>query len=127
MKKKGSRSDYCKERQAELRAAYFSQEAYPTVKETLQQSIKSPASRFWVDPDRARDVISRMEKDPEALDSMYPERRRMYTDLFRKYREIQRQFPGQPKIESVTMAIYSGAPEFYLTLAGARRILYNNA
>lgn len=125
MKKKGSTSDYIKQRNAELRAAYLSQKVYSTSDASLQQTLKTPTSRFWVDPDRARDVISRIEKDPDATAGMYPERRRMYADLFREYQKIQRQFPGQSKIASVTMAVYSGAPEFYLTPSGARRILYS--
>ncbi|MDE6379644.1 MAG: hypothetical protein K2L11_04160 [Muribaculaceae bacterium] len=127
MKKKGNTSDYAKERNAELRRTFFSQLSYSTTTEALEKTIKSPSSRFWVDPDRARDVLSRIEKNPETKDTMYPQRRRMYEALYRKYQEISRRFPGQSKIESVTMAVYSAAPEFFITPSGARRILYNNA
>ena len=67
-----------------------------------------------------------MEKDPLATASMHPERRRMYEDLYRRYQEIRLQFPGQSKIKAVTMAIYSGAPEFYLSTWRARHIVYDN-
>ncbi|MDE5814103.1 MAG: hypothetical protein K2H72_07445 [Muribaculaceae bacterium] len=125
MKKKGNVSDYAGERNNELRNAFFKQNHYSTSSEALEKTVKSPSSRFWVDPDRARDVISRIEKDPAATTTMYPQRRRMYEALYRKYREIASQFPGQSKIQSVTMAVYSAAPEFYLTPAGARRIIYS--
>ncbi|MDE7347534.1 MAG: hypothetical protein K2N48_12455 [Muribaculaceae bacterium] len=124
MKKKGSTSDFIKQRNAELRAAFFSQRQYSTSDIVIEKAVRTPASRFWVDPDRARDVISRIEKDPGLLEGMYPERRRMYDALIRKYREIKRQFPGRSKIHSVTMAIYSGAPEFYLSTSRARSIVY---
>ena len=127
MKKKGNRSDFIGERNAELRAAFFSQDNYSTTDASLKKTLKTPTSRFWVDPDRARDVISRMEKDPAALECMNPERRRMYMALFSKYQKIKRQFPGESKIHSVTMAVYSGAPEFFLTPCGVRKILYTNS
>ncbi len=125
MKKKGSTSDFNAERNAELRAAFFSQEVYSTSDAVMKRIVKTPTSRFWVDPDRARDIMSRMEKDPAAIDRMIPERRRMYRALFEKYQMMRRQYPDSSKIQAVTMAIYSGAPEFYLTPAGARCILYS--
>ena len=123
MKKKGNTSDYTDERNAELRNAFFSQLGYSTTSEALKRSVKTPSSRFWVDPDRARDMISRIEKDPDSTQKMYPQRRRMYEALYRRYREMSRQFPGRSKIQTVTMAVYSQAPEFFLTPSAARRIL----
>ena len=125
MKKKGCISDFTRERAAELRAAFFNQGVYSTCDSVMQKTVKTPASRFWVDPERARDVMSRMEKNPASLQRMLPERQRMYTDLYRRYNEIRRRFPEQNKLESVTMAIYSGAPEFYLSSSRARSIIYS--
>lgn len=125
MKRKGNTSDYTAERNAELRAAFFNQGIYSTSDESLAKTLRTPTSRYWVDPSRARDVISRIEKDPESTSTMYPQRRRMYDDLFRRYQEIRRQFPGQAKIHSVTMAVFSRAPEFFLTPSAARKILYS--
>lgn len=125
MKKKGSTSDFIGQRNAELRAAFFSGGVYSTCDSVMKKTVRTPASRFWVDPDRARDMISRIEKDPGFMESMNPERRRMYEALYRKYREIQISFPGKSKIRAVTMAIYSGAPEFFLSASRARSIIYN--
>ena len=127
MKKKGNISDFTDQRNAELRAAFFSQETYSTSDAAMAKVLKTPASRFWVDPPRARDVMSRMERDRAYTASMHPERQRMYEALFRRYLEIRRQFPGESKIKAVTMAIYSGAPEFYLSASAARKVVYNNA
>lgn len=125
MKKKGSISDCHAERDAELRKAFFSQEIYSTSDAVIKQTLKTPTSRFWVDPDRARDVISRIEKDPESISGMHPERKRMYMALYEKYRNLQMQFPSFSKIKTVSMAIYSGAPEFFLGISTARRIIYS--
>lgn len=125
MKKKGSTSDFMSQRNAELRKAFFSQGRYSTSDTVMKQAIRTPASRFWVDPVRARDIISRIEKDPAILQRMYPERKRMYETLYRKYLEILSRFPSRSKIENVTMAIYSGAPEFFLSTSRARSIIYS--
>ncbi len=125
MKKKGSKSDFSAQRNAELRAAFFSQEVYSTCDKVMKQTLKTPTSRFWVDPDRARDIMSRIEKNPDILERMTPERGRMYRALFEKYQLMRSQYPDNSKIQAVTMAIYSGAPEFYLTPSAARNILYN--
>lgn len=125
MKRKGSKSDFTEERNKELKSRFFSQEAYSTSDKSLNKVIKSPASRFWVDPDRARDVISAIKKNPGVLEKMYPERQRMYKALLSKYEEIQRQFPDKSRIDCVSMAIYSGAPEFFITPSAARSIIYN--
>lgn len=124
MKKKGSISDFNNERNAELKAAFFSQDVYSTSDKAIRRVVKTPASRFWVDPDRARDIMSRMEKDPDALSGMFPERRRMYKALYEKYQMMRRQDPSASKIKAVTMAIYSGAPEFFLAPSTARGIIY---
>lgn len=125
MKRKGSKSDFTEERNKELKSRFFSQEVYSTSDKSLIKVIKMPASRFWVDPDRARDVISTIKKNPGVLEKMYPERQRMYKALLSKYEEIQRQFPDKSRIDCVSMAIYSGAPEFFITPSTARNILYN--
>ena len=125
MKKKGCSCDFNADRNAELRAAFFNQEVYSTSDKEIKKTLKTPTSRFWVDPDRARDIMSRMEKDPEALSGMKPERRRMYKALFDKYQKLRKQNPTDPKIKVVSIAIYSGAPEFFIAPSTARSIIYN--
>lgn len=124
MKKKGSVSDCHAERNAELRKAFFNQGIYSTNDTVIKKAIKTPSSRFWVEPDRARDVMSRIEKDPGSISGMHPERQRMYMALYEKYKQIRRQFPTDSKIKAVSMAIYSGAPEFFLAPSTARSIIY---
>ncbi len=124
MKKKGSSCDFRHRRAAELRAAFFSQDLYSTCDEVMKKTVKTPSSRFWVEPERARDVISRFEKDPDSLTRMYPEKQRMYRALYEKYKALHLKNPSESKINCVTMAIYSGAPEFFLSPATARSILY---
>lgn len=125
MKKKGSVSDFFAERNAELRKAFFDQGNYSTCDDVLRQTVKTPTSRFWVDPDRARDVMSRIEKNPDSISSMHPERQRMYLALYKRYQQLRSQFPSDPKIKVVSMAIFSGAPEFYLAPSTARDIIYS--
>lgn len=125
MKKKGSFCDFRDSRAAELRAAFFSQDLYSTGNEVMKQIVKTPSSRFWVEPERARDVLSRFEKNPQSIARMHPERQRMYLVLYERYKELRIKNPTESKISCVTMAIYSGAPEFFLSPSTARSILYN--
>lgn len=124
MKRQGSTSDFNEQRNAELRAAFFDTGLYSTSDEAMRRTVKTPASRFWVDPYRARDVISHIEKNPDTLDDMLPERRRMYGKLYERYKQLRLQHPDASKIQSVTMAVYSKAPEFFISPATARTILY---
>lgn len=127
MKRKGCRSDFNQDRDRELRRAFFSQGVYSTSDEVMRKTVKTPASRFWVDPERARDVLSRMEKDPQALSGMKPERRRMYKELFSRYIGHRRKYPLRPKIDCVSMAVYSIAPEFFISPNTARRMIYQSS
>lgn len=125
MKKKGCISDFTADRNAELRKAFFNQDVYSTGDAAMKKTLKTPTSRFWVDPDRARDVMSRMEKDPDALSGMKPERQRMYRALYKKYTKIRQKNPSVSKIDATATAIYAGAPEFYITPSTARKVLYS--
>lgn len=124
MKRKGNTCEFREKRASELRAAFFSQEVYSTCEEVMRKTVKTPASRFWVEPERARDVLTRMERNPESVSGMHPERQRMYKALYEKYRSLRLKNPEESKISCVTMAIYSGAPEFFLSPATARTIIY---
>lgn len=125
MKRLGSKCDFLQERNAELRAAFFSQKCYSTNIDNMKRVVASPASRFWVDPDRARDVMSKMEADPDALADMKPQRRRMYYALFSRYSSIRKRNPRLPKIHCVSKAIFEGAPEFFIAPATAISIIYS--
>lgn len=124
MKKKGSTSDFAKARNEELRKAFFDQGVYSTARTVMEKVVKTPSSRFWVDPDRARDVVSRYRRDPHTLDRMLPCRREMYKTLHARCAEIEHSNPGLSMIHCMTMAVYSGAPEFYITPCRARDIIY---
>lgn len=124
MKRKGATSDFSQARNSELRKVFFSQDSYSTCDEAMKKITATPASRFWVDPDRARDVMTSIEKNPAILDNMKKERARMYRELFRNYSEIRKANPTQSKISCVSKAIFGGAPEFYLSPATAREIIY---
>lgn len=128
MKKQGSISDFMEERDTELRDLFLSRSgreaALYTTDHLLERAVKSPSSRFWVDPERARDILSRYSKDAHALDRMLPGRRAMYEALYARYASIRESKPLASMIECVTEAVYSEAPEFFLTPWTARRIVF---
>lgn len=126
MKKKGSTSDFASARNEELRRAFFDQGIYSTSDEVMRKVVKKPSSRFWVDPDRARDIVSRYRRDPHSIDGMIPSRRAMYAALSHRCAELERMHPDRSMAHCMTMAVYSAAPEFYLSPATARKIIYNS-
>lgn len=92
----------------------------------MEKVVKSPSSRFWVDPDRARDIVSRYRREPRSLDGMIPSRRAMYKTLSRRCAEFELRYPDRPMVHCMEMAVYSGAPEFYLSPGTARNIIYRS-
>lgn len=129
MKKQGNTSDFTEERNAELRERFFSHSGTDAARYStdhlLERTVKSRSSRFWVDPDRARDILSRYKRDAHALDRMLPGKRAMYEALYARYSSIQESKPHASMIECVTEAVYSEAPEFFLAPWSARRIIFS--
>lgn len=125
MKKKGSTSDFATERNQEIRRAFFDQGIYSTADEVMEKVVKRPCSRFWIEPLRARDIVSRYRRDARSLDGMRAHRREMFRMLDIRCAEYERRFPKKSMIRCMTMAVYSGAPEFYMSPATARRLIYS--
>lgn len=126
MKKKGSISDFACARNEELRRAFFDQGVYSTADEVMEKVVKTPSSRFWVDPERARDIVSRYRRDPHSIDRMIPTRREMYRTLSRRCADLEKRHPDKSMIHCMTLAVYSAAPEFYLAPSTARSIIYTS-
>lgn len=125
MKKKGSRSDFHKERRRELREAYLNQDSCMMTDEVMEKVVNTPATRFWVDPDNARDVISRVMKNPSLLGKMQAHKGRMYRELMKRYQRERSKNPEEAKISVISKVIFAGAPEFYMSTSHARKILNN--
>ena len=126
MKKRGSVSEFKKQRAEELLKAFKSQLHLLGVVESKQlfaRAAKCKASRFWVSEHRAGVVVSQIYKG-SRLERMNPKRREMYFEIYRRVKELRDANEGMTLNEAVFRVVNSPAPEFYLTSKSARAMIY---
>lgn len=126
MKKKGSQSDFIEVRDAELHSRFMDllrSERGKSLGELYGAAARCKASRFWVSPERAADVLSGMERGVKDMERMYPERRRMYEELSRRVADKRAESPERPMMHIVEEVVEQEAPEFYITEKSAKVII----
>lgn len=127
MKKEGSHSEFIDQRDDELLRAFrrvLTSGRGESLAEMFGMAAKEKASRFWVSERRATEVISLMMRRPESVDTMLPEKRRMFEKILRRVRVKMREREGRPLYHYVFDAVNEEAPEFYLTPKSAKIIIY---
>lgn len=118
MKHKGSQCDYVADRDADLLRAYkevISVRDNIGYSEIIARLAKSPSSRFWVSEKRAYDVICSLLRGKKLSHNMYPTRRAMFMEIFRRFKIYQEQHPSLTKKEIIWHVCNEEAPSFYLT------------
>lgn len=127
MKKKGSKSDFIEQRDRELYAHF--REVLRTARDVslrdmLAMAASRPVSRFWVSEPRAAVVVGALLRgETGVLDTMYPKRREMYEEIFRRVCAMMEADPGLCMTHAVDAVVCSPAPESYLTAEGAKAIV----
>lgn len=119
--------DFKEERDRDFMDAYKSilkqyGENAPFIKKEIliQETVAHPAKRFYVSPEQALRIISRLLKN-QKVNFKNEVKKKMYLALLQKVRE---RLPSEhPLIYIITEAIYTEAPCFYLT-PGSASILY---
>ncbi|MBD5203850.1 MAG: hypothetical protein HDS82_03120 [Bacteroidales bacterium] len=125
MKKKGSISDFTGIRNGELYRSFSTQLRNPMVEnngELYLNTVKSPCSRFWVSERRAAEVVSALRKGSN-LPAMLEEKRRMYEEIYKRTEDILVKNPELSLSRAVEQAVWSPAPEFYLSPETARKTI----
>lgn len=128
MKKRGSVTDFKKERTAEVTKAF--REAWicisssvkgetAKVKTIADMAVKMPASRFWVSEERAANVVSRLLRGQPATDGMREPKRQMFMEIYRRVRKEMAAHPQRALVDHVCSVINQPAPEFYMEGATA--------
>lgn len=128
MKKLNSISDFDKERRSFLlrnfREALAVQSEIDKTK-AFHTVASAPAPRFWVSETRAADVVGKLLKGKEGvLDKMYPEKQRMYKEIFRRFMEMRQTEPNASIAELIFRIVNDEAPDSYLTVPTVRTIIY---
>lgn len=128
MKKKGALLDFAAERDSALLHAFNTLAAgrkYVQVSDLCQQIVKMPTHRFWVSEERARDIMSAIERrGMDVLHGMRQCKQRMFREIYQRYRLLRLREPSKPVLDLVAEVIYSPAPEFYMDPTYATTRLY---
>lgn len=128
MKPKGSHLSYYDLRDAELYDAYkaaLPNYAMPDGSTdywgAIREAVVSPCSRYWISEGMAYSKIRWMLQDPEAVESMVENKKRMYKSLLKVYLKM-RSDPALAELSDrqiAYMASDTPAPEFFLTPGSA--------
>ncbi len=59
----------------------------------------------------------------DVVSNMYPERREMYLELYRRYKELRQRHPTRTTVQLMADLIYDPAPKSYLSPHGVRKIV----
>ena len=124
MKHKGSTFEYKHERDRDLMRAYCEQIMLCDtidLTEVFKKVVIMPSERFWVSEERAAIVIARMFKG-DKLESMKPNTREMYEEIFKRVKDMKEHNPGMSLIDMLFRVVRQPAPKFYLTPESAKVI-----
>lgn len=89
----------------------------------LEQTVKSPAKRFYVGRRRAQDVVTHLLGGGN-LDGMRPERARMFSEIFTRCKAMMESGRAIPLPDLIDEVLRQPAPEFYLTPGSAAVIIH---
>lgn len=126
MRKRGSKFEYESLRNHELRKAYkWAMVTSASIRSTecLKIAVNSPCSRFWVSEERAAVVIAAMMRGENPLESMGPNKREMYEEIYSRFMDVFNDNPETPIRDLVHEVVMQPAPKFYLTPSSAGVIL----
>ena len=96
-----------------------------TQKDAFEKTVKQPAPRFYVSPKQAAQIISPMLRgDFSKVDSMLPNRRRMYYCLYNRVVEMSEgwQFVNKSLSYIMQYAVVTPAPEFFISCTHMTKI-----
>lgn len=126
MKHKGALSEYSQERTEELLSvynAYISRCHYIRMDEVCNTIVNTPCSRFWVSDKRASVVVSSILRDESVLLQMWPLRREMYQEIYRRVLSLKSEYPHLSIAKLCSIVVSQPAPKFYLSSGTANVII----
>ncbi|MBQ1227467.1 MAG: hypothetical protein IIX79_05205 [Alistipes sp.] len=126
MRNSGSTFEYAKERNEDIMRAYVAQiQSSDVIKlpVVLDRVVNTPTKRFWVSPERAAIVVSRIIKG-DSLIEMRPPRREMFFEIYRRVKLLRKEDPSASLYSLVFRVVQEPAPKFYLTPGSAKVIIH---
>lgn len=126
MKHKGAKMEYSEERICDLMRAYdkyISSCDYIRMPEVYNIIVNMPSKRFWVSDIRAALVVSAMMRGEARLDEMWPLKKEMYEEIYRRVLVLREDRPELSISELCSMVVAQPAPKFYLTPGSAKMMV----
>ena len=126
MRKQKSISEFSSERNIFLLEKFresLARQSVISARKAFEYSVESPAPRFWVSEERATEVISKMLKGEDVTEGMYPEKREMYLEIYRRVRRLIPAHRELPLCRLVFRVVNERAPRSYLSWERARRLI----
>ncbi len=123
MKHKGSVVEYADKRIADLMRAYTQYMAsckHISMPDVYHNIVNMPSSRFWVSDTRAALVISSIMRGERPLRTMWPLKKEMYEEIYRRVKKLKKKRPECSISELCTIIVSQPAPKFYLTAGSAK-------
>lgn len=126
MKKKNSVCEFKDQRSRLLLEnfrASLARQSEISAKKAFGEAVAAPAPRFWVSEARAAAVIGKMIAGQDPTASMFPEKARMFQEIFRRVEILRKKEPDATVGDLVFRVVNSPAPCSYLTPLHARRLV----
>lgn len=118
--------EYSQERSDDLMRAYDDYIAscdYIRMPDVYNKIVAMPSRRFWVSDIRAALVVSAMIRGEAHLERMWPLKREMYEEIYRRVVAMREDYPEFTTSELCAMVVMQPAPKFYLTPGSAKMMV----
>lgn len=126
MKHKGALMEYSQERLDDLMRVYdeyISSCDYIRMPDVYNNIVNMPSRRFWVSDIRAALVVSAMMRQEADLESMWPLKKEMYEEIYRRVIILREKQPHLTTSELCAIVVAQPAPKFYLTPGSAKMMV----
>ncbi len=127
MKKKNSVSEFSDQRNRTLLQNFrkaLAEQSRASMTKAFKLAADAPAPRFWVSDTRAAVVIAKMIAGENPTESMNPEKKEMYEELFRRFLELRKVRPDESIGSLVFEVVNQAAPRSYISPKRAQSIIY---
>ena len=127
MRKKNATCEFASERSETLIRNYrqsLAIQSQISLQKAFKDAAEAPAPRFWVTEARAMRVITSLLQGVDLTEGMFPEKRKMYREIYRRVLELRRERPDAPLGDIVFDVVNSPAPSSYISPHRAANIIY---
>lgn len=127
MKQYGAKIEYSEERVRDLMRVhdeYIDKCKYIRMTELYNTIVNKPSKRFWVSETRCAIVVSAIMRGEDVLSAMWPTKKEMFLELYRRVSDLKIKNPDKTMIELCAMAVNQEAPKFYLS-PGTAKVMIN--